>query len=151
MYRPPSRPPKGAWARHLHQRRRERNLSQAQAFELVFEGLKLSKRSRAVYAAIDMGDRQPRADEAEYLASVFGWPPEDDVPSAGSGDGISSDSAALIAAIRSLVEEMRLSRAQQDESTQALLEAVAAVAHGGRGQPETSDDTGHEAHAGTGR
>lgn len=76
MYRPPSRAPKGAWANHLHAIRRERDLSQTQAFELVYEGLGISPKSRAVYLAIDMGDRQPSKTEAEYLASVFGWPSE---------------------------------------------------------------------------
>jgi hypothetical protein len=94
VYRPPNRPPKRAWARHLHEVRRERKLSQTQAFELVYEGLGLSPKSRAVYVAIDMGDRQPTAREAEYLASVFGWPPDIE-----EAEPPATDQAALIAAL----------------------------------------------------
>lgn len=51
-------------------------------------------------------------------------------------------------AIKELVVEMRLSRAQQDEATLALLQAVAALLPRGREPGETPDGTGHEAPAG---
>ena len=76
VYRPSARPPRGAWANHLHDQRRKRELSSQQAFELVQERLGLSPKSRAVYTALDMGNRQPRPEEAEVLAAEFGWPPE---------------------------------------------------------------------------
>jgi len=96
MYRPPIRPPVGAWANHLHSQRIDRRLSQTQAFELVRERLSLSPKSRAVYVALDMGDRQPRPEEAAVLASEFGWPPEG--TSAPTGATESGD--PLVAALR---------------------------------------------------
>jgi hypothetical protein len=112
-YRPPSRPPKGAWAIHLHSVRRERGLSQQQAFELVQADLGLSPKSRAVYVAIDMGDRQPTPAEKAVLAARWGWPTEAD-----TDPDAASDQAALIAAldrqtsaITNLVEELRRQRA----------------------------------------
>lgn len=95
MYRPPSRSPRGAWARHIHEKRRDRGLSQSAAFELLYEGLGLSPRSRSAYLAIDMGDRQPNEREAAYLASVFGWP-STDVPEAA---GATESNEVLVAAI----------------------------------------------------
>lgn len=117
VYRPPSRAPKGAWARHLHQQRRERGLSQAQAFELVYEGLHLSKRSRAVYTALDMGDRQPRPKEAEYLASVFGWPPDADA----EPEAATPDLAAAVMALTVELEAMRLEREAWRRGVVAVL------------------------------
>lgn len=76
MYHTPDRAPKGTWAVHIHEQRRKRGLSQTQAFNLVRERLHLSPSSRATYIALDMGDRQPRQEEAEVLAAEFGWPPE---------------------------------------------------------------------------
>lgn len=113
VYRPPARAPRGAWATHLHSQRRERDLSQTQAFELVAVGLGLSPKSRAVYAAIDMGDRQPRAEEAEYLASVFGWPPEGTADASGATetpDALVSALQAQTAAINALVAELQQER-----------------------------------------
>ena len=75
-YRPPSSEPRGRWAQHLHAERKARNWSQTRAFEELREGLRLSPRSRSAYIAVDMGKRQPTQAEAEYLASVFGWPPD---------------------------------------------------------------------------
>jgi len=43
-YRPPSRPPRGHWARRLHKRRRELGWSQVQAFEaLLAAGMRWSE------------------------------------------------------------------------------------------------------------
>lgn len=105
-YRPPSKAPRGAWAKHLHQIRRERALSQQQAFELVQAAWGVSPKSRAVYVSIDMGDRQPREDEAAVLAAEFGWPSEQDAPAAAG-----TDIAALTRAINDLVQELREERA----------------------------------------
>lgn len=130
MYRPPNRPPKGAWATHLHAIRRERDLSQVQAFELVQEGLGLSPKSRAVYIAIDMGDRQPKPEEAEYLASVFGWPSAATEPTE-SGDPLvaaltrqSEAIEALVALLTPLVSD-QASRLSEAESLLARLSAQA--------------------------
>lgn len=119
-YRPPSRPPVGGWAKHLHKIRRERDLSQQQAFELVSEGLHLSPKSRAVYIALDMGDRQPRPDEAEYLATVFGWPEEQDTPTP------AADQAALIAALTRQAEALE----RQTAAIDALVVQMTRVAEG---------------------
>lgn len=149
MYRPPSRPPRGARATHLHAVRRDRDLSQTQAFELVYAGLGISPKSRAVYLAIDMGDRQPTATEAEYLASVFGWPSEP-TEATESGDPLVAALTRQSAAIEALVEELRLARAGQVVANDVLLQAIAAAV-GGPAPQGTSAGSGHEAPAGTGR
>ena len=64
-------------------------------------------------------------------------------PRAGTGD-------PLVEAITALVEEMRLSRVQQTESTDAILRAIAATI-GAPMPPGTSADSGREALAGTPR
>lgn len=93
MYRPLSRPPKGAWARHLQAQRERRDLSQVEAFELVSERIGWAPKSRTAYAAIDKGDRQPRGIEVTVLGAEFGW------PSAEDADPEVADQATLIAAL----------------------------------------------------
>jgi hypothetical protein len=146
-YVPLSRPPKGAWARHIQAKRQEWGWSQQHAFEQLREGLHLGPKSRASYVKIDEGGRQPTADEAAYLASVFGWPePEPEAePSADVGVG------ALVGAITALVEELRLARLRQETFDEHVLELLAAVA-GGRRDPEAPpSDSARAAPAGTAR
>jgi hypothetical protein len=83
--------------------------------------LHLSPKSRAVYVHLDMGDRQPKPDEAEILASVFGWPDEDAEAAPESGE------AALVAAIRELVEELRLSRLEQAQWNKGVQDVLAVI------------------------
>lgn len=144
-YRPPSRPPRGEWAKHLHRVRRERDLSQQQAFELVQERLHISPKSRTVYYAIDMGDRQPKPSEAEVLAAEFGWPEEaPEAPAVSAGD-----QAALVDAIRDLVEELRLARHEQAAWNKGVQDVLAALAAQGLTQP--TNDHEPERHAGAPR
>ncbi len=96
--------------------RRERDLSQTQAFELVYEGLGISRTSRAVYLAIDMGDRQPNPREAEYLASVFGWPPEPATGAIGSTESGGDVASALLVQAAAITEQ-----------TAAISELAAAI------------------------
>jgi hypothetical protein len=77
VYRPLSRPPRGAWARHLQAQRKARDLSQQQAFELVYQRAGWGPRSRASYVRIDEGLTQPSESVAQVLAAAFGWPEED--------------------------------------------------------------------------
>lgn len=93
MYRPSKRPPRGAWARHLQARRAERDLSAVEAFELVYERIGWSPKSRTAYVAIDSGDRQPKGIEVTVLGAEFGW------PSAEDADPDVADTASLIAAL----------------------------------------------------
>ena len=94
MYRPSKRPPRGAWARHLQEQRRLRDLSAVAAFELVYERIGWSRKSRTAYVAIDAGDRQPKGTEVTVLGAEFGWPPDpldsDETP---------ADQAALVSAL----------------------------------------------------
>lgn len=116
MYRPPTRPPTGTWAVHLHDQRRRRDLSQTQAFELVRDPMGLSPKSRATYIALDMGDRQPREDEAAVLAAEFGWPPEPTSEAAGaieSGDDLGSAIRSQTEAIAALVAELQAEREER--------------------------------------
>lgn len=125
-YRPPSADPKGRWARHIHAARRERGWNQTRAFEEWHVGLGLAPKSRTAYLNLDMGKRQPKPHEAEYLASQIGWPPDQDEPV----EAPPSDMAALIAAIRdqtramdALVNELRADHAVSAD----VRERVAAI------------------------
>jgi len=100
-YRPPSREPKGRWARHIHAVRKRDGWSQTAGFEAVQKaGLGLSEKSRSAYIAIDMGDRQPTPDEERVLLSVYGPPPEVEEPAP------VTDQAALIAVLTRVAEAM---------------------------------------------
>lgn len=152
-YRPPSRPPTGAWAIHLHSVRRERGLSQQQAFELVQPALGISPKSRAVYVALDMGRRQPNEDEARVLAAEFGWPPEGI-----EADAVATDQAAIVTAldrqtdaITALVDELRLARLRQETFDEQVLQLLAALAGARRDHEEQPSDSGRATPAGTAR
>jgi hypothetical protein len=95
MYRPSKRPPKGAWSRHLQEQRRVRDLSAVEAFELVFERIGWSRKSRTAYVAIDSGDRQPKGNEVTVLGAEFGWPSAADAEPEAVGE-----TDALVAALR---------------------------------------------------
>jgi hypothetical protein len=95
MYRPSKRPPKGAWSRHLQEQRRVRDLSAVEAFELVFERIGWSRKSRTAYVAIDSGDRQPKGIEVTVLGAEFGWPSAADAEPEPVGE-----TDALVAALR---------------------------------------------------
>lgn len=101
MYRPSKRPPKGVWARHLQEQRRLRDLSAVEAFELVYERIGWSPKSRTAYVAIDAGDRQPKGHEITVLGAEFGWPTEtaetEEIPDLATA---LSDLARELAAIR---------------------------------------------------
>jgi transcriptional regulator with XRE-family HTH domain len=122
-YRPPSRPPRGRWAQWLHRRRRELGLSQTQAFErLLAAGMPWSPKSRATYVAIDMGDRQPRPDEAEILARVFGKPDE----SIGEEEDLVRQDRIdrLLALVESLLDEIARERARAVVREEVLLKLL---------------------------
>jgi transcriptional regulator with XRE-family HTH domain len=135
-YRTHASAPRGRWARWLHRMRKDRGLSQTQAFEALREDLNLGPRSRASYRAIDMGDRPPTPREAEVLVRYFGSSP-DDLPEitedtetpASLVDAIKVQTGALLA----LVEELRLARvgssddAELAEGQEAGQEAAAAL------------------------
>lgn len=103
-YVPLSRPPRGAWARHIQAKRREWGWSQQHAFERLRDGLHLGPKSRASYVKIDEGGRQPTEDEAAYLASVFGWPEDEAAEPPAQAD-------AILTAVNALVQELREERA----------------------------------------
>jgi hypothetical protein len=126
-YRPPSHQPRGAWARHLHEQRKLRDLSQTQAFELVYERVGWSAKSRTAYVAIDMGERQPKENEAAVLGEEFGWPAEEGTP---------TEEPTLAAAITALVAELQASRLER-ESMESRLRAVEAELQSLRGPQAT--------------
>lgn len=128
-YRPPSKEPKGRWARHIHAKRRELGWSQTRGFEAVREGMGLSEKSRAAYIAVDMGDRQPTAKEEAALIAVYGIPeePQDALEATETPDGLVEAIRAQTAAMLALVEEIRLSRAEELVSREALMTALGAA------------------------
>jgi hypothetical protein len=139
VYRPPSSQPKGAWARHLHEQRRARDLSATQAFELVYERIGWSAKSRTAYVAIDSGDRQPKENEAAVLAEEFGWPPEADDPiEAAQGDVVAAIQAQT-RAIEANTEMLRtvLERLGGLTPDPAGGEALTAYAQRSSGAAET--------------
>lgn len=75
-YRPLGVPPRGAWARHLQAERKKRDLSQIEAFELVYRKVGWSPKSRTAFTKIDKGEATPNEEVAAALAEVFGWPEE---------------------------------------------------------------------------
>lgn len=98
--------------------------------------------------------RPPQRSTAELVARELGVTFADLIAaregsSPGASDGSGLD--ALINALRELVAEMRLSRAQVDESTIALLRAIAAVLPSSQERRGTLDDSERGASAGTGR
>lgn len=147
-YRPSSKPPRGAWARHLQEQRRLRDLSQTQAFELVYERVGWSPKSRTAYVAIDMGDRQPKGNEVTVLGAEFGWP-SDPVESEATEtpDALIAALAAQTAAINALVAEMRLSRAEQSGAFEGIERALRVVANI-REDEESGSSSGPQSHGG---
>lgn len=126
VYRPSTTKPKGAWSRHLDEQRRLRDLSQTQAFELVYERIGWSRKSRTAYVAIDKGERQPKPDEATVLAAEFGWPPDQDEPAPAQGESaLIAALGAQTTAINRLIERLDLlaSSAIRDGVLDALREA----------------------------
>lgn len=90
--------------------RRTRDWSQQQAFEELRQGLGLGPKSRASYIKLDMGPRPPNVRQQEYLVAYFGQTPDDPPPL------VAGEKDELVAAIRALVEEMRLQRTTTHES-----------------------------------
>ena len=134
-YRPPSKEPKGRWARHIHAVRRERGWSAQRGFEAVHEGLGLSPKSRAAYLPFESGERTPTPTEEAALAAVYGWPPESPTEALEATESGDTGMAALIAAIRDqtaamvdLVNELQAARGLSPEVRErvAALEAYAA-------------------------
>lgn len=137
-YRPPSKQPRGAWARHLHEQRRLRDLSQTQAFELVYERIGWSRKSRTAYVAIDMGERQPRPEEATVLGAEFGWPPDPEISDDPEDAGLASALLALAGELRAAREE-RAAVTQRLDQMEAVLDGLVAQA--------MQDAGGRHAHA----
>jgi len=120
MYRPSKRPPRGAWARHLQAERERRDLSAVAAFELVYERIGWSPKSRTAYVSIDQGDRQPKGIEVTVLGEEFGW------PSAEDADPEVTDQAALIKALTAQTEAInRLVDRLESLASQAIRDGVA--------------------------
>ena len=119
-YRPPKKQPRGSWARHIHEQRRLRDLSQTQAFELVQERIGWAPKSRTAYVAIDMGERQPKPNEATVLGAEFGWPPDPEV-----NDDL--EDATLASALLAVAAELRAAREERATVAQRLDEIEAAL------------------------
>ena len=113
--------------------RKDRDWSQQQGFEALREGLGFGPKSRASYVAIDMGKRPPTTDEAKFLVRYFGKSPDDipdAIPEAEPNAALVTALQAQVKALESIIEEMRLQRIQQHESTEALLRAMGAIHNG---------------------
>jgi len=118
-YRPSSKEPTTAWARHLDAVRRERDWSATQLFEAVAPKLGLGPKSRSAF--VDRLHLDPRPSYVPALRELFGDPPEE-AQSTASPVAATPD-AGLAALVKTLIKE------QQD--TRAMLEAVLLRLSGG--------------------
>jgi len=94
------------------------------------------------------GKTVPRGEELRRVALFLGVKYSDLMA---AYEGVEAEPPALTEVLRELVTELRLSRAQQDEATMAILRALGALLPANpnpRGRPGNS---GHEAPAGTGQ
>ena len=89
----------------------------------------------------------PRPHEVKKVADALGVPYSELIA---AWEGRALEPKPLQDAIRELVEEMRLSRIQQEEATLAILRALGAVLGSGPGPRGTRDDTEIATPAGTG-
>lgn len=146
MYRPPSKPPVTAWARHLDQVMRERAWSQTRLFEEVGRDLGYSPKSRTGFLPL-LVDKEPSAAQVRVLEQHFGAPdPIEHAPERGASlpdvvalvqamtDALRAQTQAL-ADLRVDLATARESASQEREAmTQLLaglgerLEAVEALA-----------------------
>lgn len=94
------------------------------------------------------GKTTPRPSELSKVAAALGVSMADLMA---VYEGREPEPQPLHEAIRELVEEMRLSRAQQDEATMALLRALGAIVGPDRGLSGTSADNGAATPAGSPR
>lgn len=127
-YRPPSREPRGTWARAIHEKRRRDGISQTGSFEVLGPRLGLGPKSRQSYINLDMGDREPTAVEAAVLAEWLGGYPVDD-PSAGAAANTPADLIQALADQTAAISELaaqvkRLVDRPQTEAAAALVELV---------------------------
>jgi transcriptional regulator with XRE-family HTH domain len=125
-YRPPSTEPQGRWARHIHAFRKANGWSQTRGFERTREALGLSEKSRSAYIDLDIGRREPKPEEAEALASVYGWPTEEE-PEPTTEPTLAAALMALAGEIRAAREE----RATVEARLRGLEGAVALLAQRG--------------------
>lgn len=129
-YRPPSVEPRGAWAKAIHRKRRELNISQQRAFELLGPSLGFGPKSRAAYVALDLGTRPPTEAESKVLAEWLGGYPDDEPITAGTEGDTPAVPAAYLARIDALLEQMAADR----QLIRDLLEALA-----GRVDPDLAE------------
>jgi hypothetical protein len=83
-----------------------------------------SPKSRATYVAIDMGDREPRPDEAAIIARVFGEPDasvEEEPPT------LDERIDRLVQVVRELLLALEEERREARTRETVLLDLVAAV------------------------
>jgi transcriptional regulator with XRE-family HTH domain len=117
----------------------------------ITSDMELSRRADVSYDTFMnwYGDKTlPRGHEIKKVADALGVPYGDLMA---AYEGRDLEPPPLQDAIRELIEEMRLTRAQQHEATDAILSALAAVLHPGRGPRGTSNGNEREAPADTQR
>lgn len=131
-YRPSSNPPVTAWARHLDKVMREQGWSRVRLFEEIAPEMGWAPKSRSAMLPL-LEDREPTEAQAQILARHFGEPPVTNEPAPDKeGTGSTAEIVAAIReqtmAMRELVEELRLSRAEQVGMNEGLVAVAAQVA-----------------------
>lgn len=94
------------------------------------------------------GKTVPRGAELRRVAQVIGRTYADLMA---AYEGTEPEEPELTELLRELVDELRLSRAQQDEATMAILRAVGVSLHPAPVPPGTPAGSGNEAPSGTGQ
>lgn len=115
-YRPPSHPPKTAWARHLDSALKERDWSRVRFFEEVGTELGYKPKSRSAVLPY-LVDREPDETVAAVFRRHFGDPPAEPALI------VTEPEPTLAAALSALAVELRESRRAR-ETTEERLRAL---------------------------
>jgi hypothetical protein len=137
MYRPSSKPPQTAWARHLDGVRRERDWSATQLFEYVQGPLGLSPKSRSGILPM-LSDTEPNERQAAVLATLFGAPEPEAKPEPEPGLAtalleLARTNAAMVAELSALRQE-RTETADRVEALERAVQQLAAQLAGRAGE-----------------
>jgi hypothetical protein len=133
MYRPPSKPPETPWARHIDRVMQREGWSQTKAFKVAREALGLGEESRSAFLPY-LIDKEPDAEQAKALASVFGWPDAEDepkqTPPAPAEDPVVEAINRQTKAIERLADHVEALLASRDKDLAALALTVGQALRG---------------------
>lgn len=139
-YRPPSRPPVSAWARHLDAYQREHGLSQTGLFKLVRDALGYGPDSRTAFRPYLVA-KEPDEQDARKLAAIVGWPPAETEP---QPDPLIGKAPDLAAALVMLTTELGAWRQEREALVARVADLEATVAGLVPATPSAVENGAHE-------